>query len=228
MISPIKVSHIDNGLVQQGALQTAGMSLSYQYAGRFLAGFGVGVSDHLALPHASFRTLTVYTRCCLFQIESSVCPNYVAELAPAHIRGNLTGLFQVCVVIGVALSYWINYACSFMEQQTNSWRIPVAMQLVPVGIMFFILPFIKESPRWLVSKDRRAQALRDLAWVRNRSEDDYRVVGEMSEIIAAVEEEREALRGAVWYKEITLKGKPLRFFIAVMMFVCQQWSGQNR
>lgn len=57
-------------------MQTAGMKLQWQYAGRLLAGVGVG-------------------------IESTVCPTYVAELAPAAIRGNLTGLFQVCVVIGV-------------------------------------------------------------------------------------------------------------------------------
>jgi hypothetical protein len=37
----------------------------------------------------------------LGQIASSVCPTYVAELAPAHLRGNITGLFQVMVVIGV-------------------------------------------------------------------------------------------------------------------------------
>lgn len=83
-----------------------------------------------------------------------MCPTYVAELAPAAIRGNITGLFQVCVVTGVgksssaargsvcdvrdvdnlffvptALSYWINYGCTFMGPVTNAWRIPVAMQV---------------------------------------------------------------------------------------------------
>jgi len=185
-----------------GCLQTFGRSLDYQYAGRFLAGFGVG-------------------------IESTVCPTYVAELAPAAIRGNITGLFQVCVVTGVALSYWINYGCTFMGPVTNAWRIPVAMQLVFVGLMMLIIPFMKESPRWLASKGRNAEALKNLAWVRLRPEDDYRVQSELAEIVAAVDAEKEAMAGASWTKEVTKKGKPKRFIIAIVMFICQQWSGQN-
>jgi hypothetical protein len=114
-----------------------------------------------------------------------------------------------------ALSYWINYACSFMPQQTNSWRIPVAMQLAPAGIMAVIIPFIKESPRWLASKGRNAEALTSLAWVRKRPEDDYRVQSELAEIVAAVEEEKAATAGTVWHHELTRKGIPKRFFLAV-------------
>ncbi|GHJ90136.1 hypothetical protein NliqN6_6538 [Naganishia liquefaciens] len=188
-----------------GILQTAGLHLNYQYAGRFLAGVGVG-------------------------IESSVCPTYVAELAPAHMRGNITGLFQVCVVIGVALSYWVNYFTSIsssLKGTTAVWQIPVAMQLAPLAVMFAILPFIKESPRWLASKNRNAEALKNLAWVRNMSPDDSRVQAEFSEIVAAVEEEKAATAGASWVSEIRAKGNPKRFIIAMLMFVCQQWSGQN-
>lgn len=191
--------------VFQGILQTAGMHLDYQYAGRFLAGVGVG-------------------------IESSVCPTYVAELAPAHMRGNITGLFQVCVVIGVALSYWVNYFTSIsasLKGTTAVWQIPVAMQLAPLAVMFAIIPFIKESPRWLASKNRNAEALKNLAWVRNMSADDSRVQAEFSEIVAAVEEEKAATAGASWISEFKVKGNPKRFIIAMLMFVCQQWSGQN-
>lgn len=192
-------------MLLQGILQTAGLHLNYQYAGRFLAGVGVG-------------------------IESSVCPTYVAELAPAHMRGNITGLFQVCVVIGVALSYWVNYFTSIsssLKGTTAVWQIPVAMQLAPLAVMFAILPFIKESPRWLASKDRNAEALKNLAWVRNMPADDSRVQAEFSEIVAAVEEEKAATAGASWISEIRSKGNPKRFIIAILMFVCQQWSGQN-
>jgi hypothetical protein len=114
-----------------------------------------------------------------------------------------------------------------MSARSSPQRIPVAMQLVFVGIMLCIIPFIKESPRWLASKGRNSEALKNLAWVRLRPEDDYRVQAEFAEIVAAVEAEKDAMAGASWTKEITGKGKPKRFFIAIMMFVCQQWSGQN-
>ena len=146
------------------------------------------------------------------------------------MRGNITGLFQVCVVIGVALSYWVNYFTSIsssLKGTTAVWQIPVAMQLAPLAVMFAILPFIKESPRWLASKNRNAEALKNLAWVRNMSPDDSRVQAEFSEIVAAVEEEKAATAGASWVSEIRAKGNPKRFIIAMLMFVCQQWSGQN-
>jgi MFS family permease len=88
------------------------------YAGRFFAGFGIGML-------------------------SSVAPTYVAEIAPAHIRGNITGLFQVLVVIGVAFSYWINYGVSFMKATSAQWRIPVGFQIAPICIMLCMLPFMK-------------------------------------------------------------------------------------
>jgi hypothetical protein len=50
---------------------------------------------------------------------------------------------------------------------------------------------------------------------------------ELAEIIAACEEENEATKGAVWHHEVTRKGNPKRFFVAIMFFTCQQWSGQN-
>ena len=52
------------------------------YAGRFVSGFGVG-------------------------LMSMVCPTYASEIAPKEIRGRVTGLFQIVVVVGVAFSYWV-------------------------------------------------------------------------------------------------------------------------
>lgn len=101
------------------------------------------------------------------------------------------------------------------------------MQLVFVGIMAIIIPFIKESPRWLASKGRNTEALKNLAWVRRRPEDDYRVQAELAEIVAAVDSEKEQMAGVSWTKEITAKGKPKRFIIAILMFVCQRESSSS-
>ncbi len=186
-----------------GVLQVAGLHISYLYAGRFFAGLGVGGL-------------------------SSICPTYVAELAPRNIRGQITGLFQVLVVIGVALSYWINYGVSFMDgKSSKQWRISVGFQLVPAGLMIILLPFVKESPRWLASKGRNQEALNNLAWVRKRGTDSELVQLELAEIVAAVEEDKIATQGTKWSNELTRKGNPERFFIAIVIFVLQQWSGQN-
>lgn len=91
------------------------------YAGRFVCGFGVG-------------------------IMSATAPTYTSEIAPRAIRGRVTGMFQVVVAVGVAAAYWINYGASFMKHTPAQWRLPIGFQLVPVGIMLALLPFLRESP----------------------------------------------------------------------------------
>jgi MFS family permease len=90
-----------------GIVQTvATTSLGQFYAGRFIAGLGVGVM-------------------------SCVCPTYSSEIAPKEIRGRITGLFQIVVVIGVAISFWINYAVSLYPASRGDiqWRIPIGFQV---------------------------------------------------------------------------------------------------
>jgi hypothetical protein len=82
--------------------------------------------------------------------------------------------------------------------------------------------------RWLASKGRNAEALKNLAWVRKRDVDSELVQIELAEVVAAIEEDKAATAGAKWSYEITRRGNPKRFFIAVVIFILQQWSGQNR
>ncbi|KAK8845347.1 hypothetical protein IAR55_006060 [Kwoniella newhampshirensis] len=184
--------------------QTAASSqISWVYGGRFTSGFGVG-------------------------LMSAVCPTYASEIAPKEIRGRITGLFQIVVVIGVAFSYWINYGVTFMNQNRGNivWRVPIGFQLVPVGFMVMLLPLLKESPRWLATKHKEDRALANLAWIRKLPPSDPIVQFEFAEIIAAIREEEEATSGASW-REIGAKGNPIRFLIAFVVFTLQQWSGQN-
>lgn len=144
-----------------------------------------------------------------------VCPTYASEIAPAKIRGRITGLFQIVVVVGVAFSFWINYAVTFMSSSRGAvqWQIPIGFQLVPVGFMIVLLPFLKESPRWLATKHRDELALKNLAWIRKLPQDDPRVQMEFAEITAAIREEEAATTGASW-REIGAKGNPKRFIMA--------------
>ncbi|CAK9784201.1 sugar transporter [Cutaneotrichosporon oleaginosum] len=187
-----------------GVIQTACFSsLDQFYVGRFIAGFGVGAM-------------------------SCVCPTYASEIAPKEIRGRITGLFQIVVVIGVAFAFWINYAVSFMDPNVGAmqWRIPIGFQLVPVGIMLLLLPLLRESPRWLAVKHRDDQALTNLAWIRKLPENDPSVKMEFAEITASIREAESATGGTTW-REVFRKGNFNRFVIAFVIFTLQQWSGQN-
>ncbi|OCH90741.1 general substrate transporter [Obba rivulosa] len=177
--------------------------LGYIYAGRVVAGVGIGAI-------------------------SAVAPAYVSECAPKDVRGRITGLFQIMVAIGVMLSYFINLGISLHEPTgPGVWRIPFGFQLVPAGIMALGLLTVSESPRWLASKGRTDAALQALAYLRRRTPDDEVVRHEMAEIEAALEEERAARKGLGWKEAFFGKGNWPRFLIAIVIFLLQQWSGQN-
>ena len=157
---------------------------------------------------------------------SCVCPTYASEIAPKEIRGRITGLFQIVVVFGVAVSFWINYGASLWPASKGNiqWRLPVGFQLVPVGLMMFLIPIIKESPRWLAIKHKDDRALANLAWLRSLPATDPRVEFEFAEITAAIREEEAAKKGGSW-RDVFAKGNPIRFLIAFIVFSLQQWSG---
>lgn len=107
------------------------------------------------------------------------------------------------------------------------WRIPFGFQLVPAGIMALGLLTVKESPRWLASKGHDAQAAKNLAYLRRLTVDHPIIREEMAEIEAAIKEEREARNGLGLREAFFGKGNLIRFVIAIVIFILQQWGGQN-
>ncbi|KAG6819486.1 hypothetical protein H0H93_011385 [Arthromyces matolae] len=173
------------------------------YAGRVISGLGIGAI-------------------------SAVSPAFVSECAPKEVRGRITGCFQIMVAVGVMISYFINYGVGInIPTGPRVWRIPFGFQMVPAGIMALGLLTIKESPRWLASKGRREEAIRTLAYLRKQDVTSKDVVEEMFEIQAAIEEERQAREGLGWKEAFLGKGNLIRFVIAFVIFLLQQWAGQN-
>jgi sugar porter (SP) family MFS transporter len=184
--------------IQVGAHHEIGMI----YGGRVIAGLGIGGM-------------------------SSITPVFVSENCPPAIRGRVAGLFQEFLVIGSTFAYWLDYGVSLhVTEGTSQWRIPVAIQLVPGGLMFIGLFFLKESPRWLMKKGRSEEALNSLAYIRNDSETSEEVVKEFAEITAAIQEENVATEGMTW-KECLKPTNRYRFFLAFVLMFWQQFSGTN-
>ncbi|KAH7010145.1 MFS quinate transporter QutD [Ilyonectria destructans] len=121
-----------------------GGSIGLFYAGRALTGLGVGSS-------------------------SVVIPQYIAECAPAAIRGALVGLFEIMLQLSAVCGYWVNYGVNRNISGTNSaqWRIPVGVQLVPGTLLILGMLWAVESPRHSVAKGLHQKAIKDLQWLRN-------------------------------------------------------------
>ncbi|KAJ5658652.1 uncharacterized protein N7484_002301 [Penicillium longicatenatum] len=172
------------------------------YAGRVVAGLGIGGM-------------------------SSITPVFVSENAPSRYRGRIAGLFQEFLVIGSTFAYWLDYGVALhIPKSTRQWRIPVAIQLVPGGLMLIGLFFLKESPRWLMSKGRQDEALLSLSYIRNEPQESEEVQKEIAEIYAAIQEETLATEGVTW-KECLEKSNRYRFFLAFVIMFWQQFSGTN-
>lgn len=126
---------------------------------RFLGGLGVGVA-------------------------SMVCPVYIAELAPERHRGRLGALFQLGIVTGIFIVFFVNYRIQqWGDADWNvrtGWRWMLGSETLPAALFLGMVAFIPESPRWLVLRGRReeARALLEGAAGPEKAERELRAIAE--------------------------------------------------
>ena len=90
--------------------------------------------------------------------SSVLGPVYIAELAPAKMRGRMVGLFQINVVLGILLAYLSNYIITLQNFGSTQWRWEFGVAFLP-SIMFLILLYgIPRSSRWLVTTNQTDEA----------------------------------------------------------------------
>lgn len=90
--------------------------------------------------------------------SSVLGPMYIAEIAPARLRGRLVGFFQFNVVFGILLAYFSNYVIGLQHFGASEWRWELGVSAIPAALFFVMLFTIPRSPRWLVKKGRTAEA----------------------------------------------------------------------
>jgi SP family arabinose:H+ symporter-like MFS transporter len=83
-------------------------------------------------------------------------PLYIAEIAPARVRGALVSVNQLAIVTGILLAYFVNWV--FAGAGPTNWRWMYGMGAVPSIIFFLLLLGVPESPRWLVKNGREDEA----------------------------------------------------------------------
>jgi len=159
---------------------------------RFLGGLGIGGSSVLG-------------------------PVYIAELAPAKMRGRLVGSFQINIVIGILLAYLSNYVIARLGLGAAEWRWQFGVAAFPAVLFLVMLFAIPPSPRWLVTRKRVDEA-RDVLQMMG-SEDPE---GELHEIVQSVHLERlrESEPLFTWKYRLPI-------FLAITIGMFNQLSGIN-
>jgi MFS transporter, SP family, sugar:H+ symporter len=102
---------------------------------------------------------------------SVIAPAYIAEIAPAHIRGRLGSLQQMAIVLGLFAAFLSNYVIAQMAGSASqplalgyqAWAWMFWVEAVPALLFTFTSMFIPESPRFLVAAGRTDHARRVLA-----------------------------------------------------------------
>ncbi|TDL25203.1 hexose transporter [Rickenella mellea] len=184
------------------ALQTASQSVNMFIGARFLIGFGL-------------------------TFAATAAPMLVSEISYPPYRAPLTSMYNSLWYSGAIVAAWTTFG-TFKIPTSWAWRVPSALQGLPSVIQVALVLFAPESPRWLVSKGREAQALETLAYYHADGNDqDPLVQYEFEEIKAAIDFDRTVAANVGWKSFLTKSGnrKRMRIIIAIAFF--SQWSGNG-
>lgn len=145
-----------------------------------------------------------------------VSPMYIAEIAPAKWRGRLVAFYQLAIVFGILLAYFSNYL--FDGIGSNNWRWMFMSQAAPSVLFFLLLLLVPETPRWLIRKGRREEALGIIVKTSGRGS----AQGIASEIENSFHHEETISLKQVFNKTY----KPV-LFLGILIAVFQQVTGIN-
>lgn len=151
--------------------------------------------------------------------SSVAAPMYIAEIAPPESRGRLVALAQLNIVIGILVAYVSNSLVELAVGGPDSaaWRVMLGAPVLP-ALVFYALTFgMPESPRWLVARGRRDDALAVLR--RVGASDPAGVVGEVA---ASLRGETDAAREPFFTARYR---RPI--LLALMVATFNQVSGIN-
>lgn len=203
-------------------------NLGAVYAGRFIAGLGVGQT-------------------------TVVAPVYLAEISPASVRGLATCFFTGAVYLGTVLAYFANYGCALNLNDgyarwvsplpfntpleltrisaDDRWKqeVPTSIHVMFASTILALSFFSYESPRYLIKVGKRQLALTNLCRLRGLPEIHPYVLNEIEAIETALQAEVEATMGMGalgFLKEMFLiPGNFYRIYIGIGGQLLSQWSG---
>lgn len=181
-------------------LQTISVAIPLFVAGRFLAGFGVG-------------------------LISALIPLYQSETAPKWIRGTVVGAYQLAITIGLLIAAVVDNATKD-RADSGSYRIPIAIQFFWAIILGVGLLFLPETPRYLIRMGRDEKAAKSLSRLRRLPIDNPFLIDELADIKANYEHELSL--GTSSYKDfLTWHTLGKRLMTGCLLQSLQQLTGIN-
>ncbi len=193
-----------------------------------LTSLGTGAANSFALFNV-FRLIGGFA----IGIASSLSPMYIAEIAPAKIRGRFVSINQLTVVLGILASQVVNWliaepvaadaTAEMIRMSWNGqwgWRWMFWAMMVP-AVLFFIFSFIlPESPRWLASNNKIEAARKVFARIGGSAYAEE----QLAEIEESKGQEKSHQGG---FRQLLHPSLRKVLIIGVVLAVFQQWCGIN-
>ncbi|EDO46902.1 predicted protein [Nematostella vectensis] len=152
---------------------------------------------------------------------SMTVPIYVAEAAPSSMRGKLVTLNNLFITGGQFIASVVDGIFAYDRQ--NGWRFMLGLAAVPSIIMFFGCVILPESPRWLISKCKYAEARAALCKIRGRTDVDR----ELEAVRRTCKVERKERSGQVLIRILRFPNTRRALLVGCMLQAIQQLCGIN-
>ena len=161
-----------------------------------------------------------------------IAPMYIAEIAPADIRGRMVSFNQLNIVIGISVAYFSNFLILSLGQSDLAWaqslrmgdwtwRWMLGVEAIPAIFYFFALFSVPESPRWLLMRGKAEEALQILTRVSGRAQAE----ADLGAVQESLHAEAHLEKGSI--KELFLPAMRLVLTIGIVIAILQQITGIN-
>jgi len=161
-----------------------------------------------------------------------IAPMYIAEIAPAELRGRMVSFNQLNIVIGISVAFFSNYLiltlghsdvawAESLRLTDWNWRWMLGVETLPAILYFFALLIVPESPRWLAMHGREDEAL----IVLEKVGDPEQAKADLQAVHDSIEAEAEL--GGVSIKALFHRSMKLVLTIGISVGILQQLTGIN-
>src|SRR5262245_60897810 len=166
-------------------------------------------------------------------LASNLSPMYIAEIAPAQIRGRLVSINQLTIVIGILLAQYLNWFLvrnlpagatddfirnSWFGQQ--GWRWMFGLTAAPSLLFFLGMLLVPESPRWL-AKNGKPDRAREILTKIGAEQYARSAIADIESTLASEEVQR------VRFADLLAPKMRKVLVLGIVLAVFQQWCGIN-